>query len=114
MPAADQAPGQAKQGEYPDGSQDIQDSELTIEELKEAFRWTLDSHGRHDGLLWSSCARIFDDVGDGFITVARFRDILKEIDEDISDEELDGIIADVSCAIKFPIWFWILCLIMLW
>ena len=62
----------------------------------------LDSHGRHDGLLWSSCARIFDDVGDGFITVARFRDILKEIDEDISDEELDGIIADVSCAIKYP------------
>ena len=51
MPAADQAPGQAKQGEYPDGSQDIQDSELTIEELKEAFRWTLDSHVRHDGLL---------------------------------------------------------------
>ena len=39
-------------------------------------------------------------MGDGFITVARFRDILKEIDEDISDEELDGIIADVSCAIK--------------
>ena len=38
-------------------------------------------------------------MGDGFITVARFRDILKEIDEDISDEELDGIIADVSCAI---------------
>ena len=38
-------------------------------------------------------------MGDGFITVARFRDILREIDEDISDEELDGIIADVSCAI---------------
>ena len=51
MPAADQAPGQAKQGEYPDGSQDIQDSELTIEELKEAFRWTPGSHGRDDGIL---------------------------------------------------------------
>ena len=52
MPAAvDQAPGQAKQGEYPDGGQDIQDSELTIEELKEAFRWTPGSHGRDDGNL---------------------------------------------------------------
>ena len=51
MPAADQAPGQAKQGEYPDGGQDIQDSELTIEELKEAFRWTPGSHGSEDGIL---------------------------------------------------------------
>ena len=40
--------------------------------------------------------RLFDDVGEGFITVERFREILKEIDEEISEDELDGIIGDVS------------------
>ena len=40
--------------------------------------------------------RLFDDVGEGYITVAKFREILKEIDPTISAEELDGIISDVS------------------
>ena len=68
-------------------------AELTIEELKEAFR-------------------LFDDTGDGYISVIRFRvrgveyisnddydafkAILKEIDEDFTEEELDGIISVVS------------------
>ena len=40
--------------------------------------------------------RLFDDVGEGYITVAKFREILREIDPSISAEELDGIISDVS------------------
>jgi len=52
-------------------------TELTLEELKEAFR-------------------LFDDVGEGFITVLRFKAILKEIDEDFTDDEIEGIIIDVS------------------
>ena len=44
----------------------------------------------------SFCIRIFDDAGEGFITVYRFREILKEIDEEITEEELEGIIGDVS------------------
>ena len=61
--------------------------------------------------------RIFDDIGEGFISVGRFKvsaqkrksetkheiqliiflqQILKEIDEDFTDEELDEVIAEVS------------------
>ena len=39
--------------------------------------------------------RLFDDCGEGFISVARFREILREIDDEIAEEELDGIISDV-------------------
>ena len=57
-------------------------------------------------------SRLFDDLGEGFITVSRFRvsysfintpyflsnfqAILKEIDEDFTDDEIDDIILDVS------------------
>ena len=47
--------------------------------------------------------RLFDDLGQGYITVQRFREILREIDNTISQEELDGIISDVSINIK-KIW----------
>ena len=57
--------------------------------------------------------RLFDDTGEGFITVARFRVglyylfmninklnllqiILKEIDEEFTEDELDEIIAEVK------------------
>ena len=40
--------------------------------------------------------RLFDDLGEGYITVGRFREILIEIDNTISKEELDAIISDVS------------------
>ena len=61
--------------------------------------------------------RIFDGIGEGFISVGRFRvssykiksetktkiqsiillqQLLKEIDEDFTDEELDEVIAEVS------------------
>ena len=40
--------------------------------------------------------RLFDDLGEGYITVERFREILQEIDNTISKEELDGIISEVS------------------
>ena len=40
--------------------------------------------------------RLFDDLGRGYITVERFREILREIDNTISEEELDGIISEVS------------------
>merc|ERR1711994_1222649 len=66
--------------------EEIQDTELSKEELKMAFR-------------------IFDKVGQGFIGVDRFREILREIDEKISDNELDEIIeyidADHSGTIDF-------------
>ena len=57
--------------------EETKDIELTTEELKMAFR-------------------IFDKVGQGFIGVDQFREILREIDEKVSDDELDGIIAYVS------------------
>ena len=44
----------------------------------------------------TSPSRIFDDVGEGFITVCRFRKLLRDIDEGITDEELDGIVAEVK------------------
>ena len=40
--------------------------------------------------------RLFDDIGEGYISVERFREILREIDATITEEELDGIISDVS------------------
>ena len=39
--------------------------------------------------------RLFDSEGEGFIPVTRFREILKEVDEDFTDSELDDIIAEV-------------------
>eukprot|EP00090_Calanus_glacialis_P020970 TRINITY_DN32374_c0_g1_i1.p2 TRINITY_DN32374_c0_g1~~TRINITY_DN32374_c0_g1_i1.p2 ORF type:complete len:107 (-),score=33.21 TRINITY_DN32374_c0_g1_i1:80-400(-) len=76
---ADGLPTQ-KAGEYPTGLPSINDelmAELSLDELKAAFR-------------------IFDDTGEGFIRVLTFRNILKEIDEDFTDEELDGIISDID------------------
>ena len=67
-------------------------TELTLEELKEAFRCEI--------LIVLNITpnyfRLFDDVGEGFITVLRFKAILKEIDEDFTDDEIEGIIIDVS------------------
>jgi len=50
---------------------------LTLDELKEAFR-------------------LFDDLKEGFITIDRFRAILKEIDEEITDDEVEQIIIDTD------------------
>ena len=72
-------------------------TELTLEELKEAFRW--ETHMQISTLLVNfdqNFYRLFDDVGEGFITVLRFKAILKEIDEDFTDDEIEGIIIDVS------------------
>ena len=40
--------------------------------------------------------RLFDDAGEGYITVQKFREILREIDPTIMEDELDDIISDVS------------------
>eukprot|EP00092_Neocalanus_flemingeri_P039798 GFUD01043344.1.p1 GENE.GFUD01043344.1~~GFUD01043344.1.p1 ORF type:complete len:110 (+),score=35.57 GFUD01043344.1:127-456(+) len=66
-------------GVYPTGLTSVSDEmmDLTLDELKAAFR-------------------IFDDTGEGFILVLTFRNILKEIDESFSEEELDGIISDID------------------
>ena len=40
--------------------------------------------------------RIFDEIGDGFISVEKFKFILKEIDEDFTDEELEEVILEVK------------------
>jgi len=52
-------------------------SDLTYDELKRAFR-------------------LFDNEGLGFIPVERFRIILKEVDEDFTEDELDDIIFEVD------------------
>ena len=49
--------------------------------------------------IWFILFRLFDDLGEGYITVERFREILREIDPTISKEELDGITSDVSLKI---------------
>ena len=79
--------------QYPDAPDIVEEGELTMEELKEAFRFFLT---KNMSILLSVCVcRLFDDCGEGFISVARFREILREIDDEISEEELDGIISDV-------------------
>ena len=40
-------------------------------------------------------------MGEGFITVLRFKEILKEIDEDFTDDEIEGIVIDVSESLQF-------------
>ena len=50
--------------------------------------------------LQFSVFRIFDKVGQGFIGVDQFREILREIDDKVSDDELDGIIAYVSKSVS--------------
>eukprot|EP00092_Neocalanus_flemingeri_P071647 GFUD01088093.1.p1 GENE.GFUD01088093.1~~GFUD01088093.1.p1 ORF type:complete len:100 (+),score=29.87 GFUD01088093.1:101-400(+) len=82
MPAEIVADDLPEGDDYPDGSsepevEDLLCAELTTEELKAAFR-------------------LFDDTGEGFIRVERFRVILKEIDDEFSEEELDDIIAEVD------------------
>ena len=47
--------------------------------------------------------RLFDNLGEGYITVERFREILREIDNTISEEELDGIINEVR-PIQLSLW----------
>ena len=44
--------------------------------------------------------RLFDDTGEGFITVTRFRVILKEIDDEFTEDELDEIISEVNTSIN--------------
>ena len=46
-------------------------------------------------LKTSLIVRIFDEIGDGFISVEKFKFILKEIDEDFTDEELEEVILEV-------------------
>ena len=41
------------------------------------------------------CPRLFDRHGEGFIPVLRFREILMEVDEDFTEEELEGVISEV-------------------
>ena len=48
-------------------------------------------HQISNGLI----VRIFDEIGDGFISVEKFKFILKEIDEDFTDEELEEVILEV-------------------
>ena len=79
--------------QYPDAPDLVEEGELTMEELKEAFRFF--SHKNTHDITKRFVWRLFDDCGEGFISVARFREILREIDDEISEEELDGIISDV-------------------
>ena len=75
--------------------EETQDTELTTEELKMAFRWLwLQLNGLLDPNI--VIFRIFDQDGQGYIEVGRFREILREIDEMVSDDELARIIEYVS------------------
>ena len=66
---------------------------MTIDELKEAFRF---DYKYFIIIIRQGLSRLFDNLGNGYITVERFGEILKEIDNEISDEELSKIISDVS------------------
>lgn len=46
-------------------------------------------------LMNDSIIRIFDEIGDGFISVEKFKVILKQIDEDFTDQELEDVILEV-------------------
>ncbi|XP_033231450.1 troponin C, isoallergen Bla g 6.0201-like [Belonocnema kinseyi] len=54
-----------------------QDEQATLAELKEAFR-------------------LYDKEGNGYITTEVFRDILHELDENLSPEELDMMIEEID------------------
>ena len=49
---------------------------------------------KNDSSIFSP--RLFDSEGEGFIPVERFRIILKEVDEDFTEDELDDIIFEVG------------------
>lgn len=74
-------------------------AELTSDELKAAFRWECARYTRFTSNMFPSnnafIVRIFDEIGDGFISVEKFKFILKEIDEDFTDEELEEVILEV-------------------
>lgn len=53
------------------------DDEAMHEELKEAFR-------------------LYDKDGEGYITTSTLREILKELDNKLNDEDLDGIIEEID------------------
>ncbi|CAG9760683.1 unnamed protein product [Ceutorhynchus assimilis] len=54
-----------------------EDAEAMQEELKEAFR-------------------LYDKEGNGYITTSTLKEILKELDDKLTSEELDGIIAEID------------------
>ncbi|KAJ3643228.1 hypothetical protein Zmor_025952 [Zophobas morio] len=54
-----------------------EDAEAMQSELKEAFR-------------------LYDKEGNGYITTATLKEILKELDNNLSNEELDGIITEID------------------
>ncbi|EFA10024.1 troponin C [Tribolium castaneum] len=54
-----------------------EDAEAMQAELKEAFR-------------------LYDKEGNGYITTSTLKEILKELDNNLSNEELDGIIAEID------------------
>jgi len=52
-------------------------AELTIDELKQAFR-------------------LFDEEGMGYITITTFRGILRELDDDWTEDDIDSIIVEID------------------
>ncbi|XP_023348679.1 troponin C [Eurytemora carolleeae] len=81
---------ETKTGDYPTGDaalapspaplpviEDDMMGELTMDELKEAFR-------------------LFDYEGFGYITVETFRTILRELDDDWTEDDISGIISDID------------------
>jgi len=56
---------------------DDEDKEALVEELREAFR-------------------LYDKEGNGYINVSDLRDILRALDDNVSEEELDEMIAEID------------------
>ncbi|XP_071540076.1 troponin C, isotype gamma-like [Panulirus ornatus] len=56
---------------------DEEDDEAMYEELKEAFR-------------------LYDREGNGYITTSTLKEILKELDNKLTDEDLDGIVEEID------------------
>lgn len=75
-----------------------EDEEQMREELKEAFRHV---HGGQSTLPTPSVTcfilhRIYDKEGNGYITTVVLKEILHEIDPELTNEDLDGIIEEVD------------------
>ena len=72
-----------------------EDAEAMQSELKEAFR-LYDKEGEFLQLSKLTCYILPSLLGNGYITTATLKEILRELDSNLSNEELDGIITEID------------------
>ena len=47
-------------------------------------------------ICFHSCYRLYDREGNGYITTATLKEILAALDDNLTDRDLDGIIAEID------------------